>query len=98
MRAKPQSATISPPADVPHYARPIWYSCLHWAIGNEEILAAFKADTGLSYSAPRCALDAMIDDATGLGNSVVVAFVPWFNQNIWGAWQDPPAEESSPET
>jgi hypothetical protein len=93
----PKNSSIAPPEDLPEYAWGAWYSCLHWAIGEPKILARFKADTGLSYSAPRCAIDAMIDDATGFGDSFVLAFVPWFNEKVWGPWEEP-TEEAGRET
>ena len=64
----------------------MYFSCLQWAIGEPDILAAFKADTGMSYSPPRCGLDAMIDEATGLKEEFIKKFVAWFNENVWGPW------------
>ncbi len=75
---------IEAPADVPECMWPMYFSCLQWAIGEPEVMAAFKADTGLSYSAPRCGLDRMIDEATGLQENIVKSFVEWFNKNVWG--------------
>ncbi len=83
---KPKISSITPPEDVPEYAWGAWYGCLHWAIGDPDILARFKADTGLSYSAPRFA-----------GDFFVLAFVPWFDENIWGKWENP-TEEPAHET
>ena len=75
---------LTPPKDMPEFMMEAWLGCLHWAIGEPEILAAFKRDTGLSYSAPRCGLDAMIDQATGVQEKIIAAFIPWFNENVWG--------------
>ena len=47
-------------------------------------MEAFEKDTGLRYSAPRSGLEAMIDEATGLTEEIVKAFIPWFNENVWG--------------
>ena len=69
---------------MPEYMMPAWLGCLQWAIGEPGIIAAFEKDTGLHYSAPRCPIDAMIDEATGLPEKIVTAFIPWFNENVWG--------------
>jgi hypothetical protein len=78
---------IKAPSDVPECMWPMWAACLRWAIGEPDILAAFTVDTGLSYSAPKCGLDAMIDEATGLQENIIKAFVEWFNVNVWGPWK-----------
>jgi hypothetical protein len=62
----------------------MWVSCLHWAIGYPVILAAFKADTGLSWTPARTPLDRMIDEATVADHAFIAAFVPWFDANVWG--------------
>jgi hypothetical protein len=78
---------IQPPSDVPECMWPMWVGCLRWAIGNSEILAAFTADTGLTYSPPKSGLDAMIDEASGFNEKLVKSFVEWFNKNVWGPWE-----------
>lgn len=67
---------------------PVWASALQFSIGHRETLAQFTADTGLTYSAPRSPLDAMIDKATGADADAVRAFVVWFNANLWGQNED----------
>jgi len=78
---------IEAPSDVPEIMWPMYFSCLQWAIAEPEIMARFKVDTGLSYSPPRCGLDAMIDEATDLKGTIIKAFVEWFNLNVWGPWE-----------
>lgn len=78
---------IEAPSDVPECMWVMYFCCLQWAIGEPDILAAFTADTGLSYSRPKCGLDAMIDEATGLQEKIVKSFVAWFNTNVWGPWE-----------
>lgn len=78
------SYQIQAPADVPEYAFPAYFSCLQWALGEDEIRAAFEKETGKRYSAARCTIDLLIDDATGWREDYVKAFVEWFNANIWG--------------
>ena len=73
-------------ADTPEYMWPAYFSCLMWAATHEDIQKHFTAETGVKFSPPRCGLDAMIDQATGNnpGETFLRAFVPWFNQNVWG--------------
>jgi hypothetical protein len=80
---------IVPPDDVPGYAYDGYFSCLHWAIGDEDVLDHFKSDTGLSYHPPKTEIEEMIDEATGHkpAEDFIRAFVPWFNVNIWGPWE-----------
>jgi len=80
------SYQIEVPDDLPEYAIPAWLSCLRWSLGEEKIRDAFERDTGIKYSAPRCALDLLIDDATGWRENYVKKFIAWFNDNVWGAW------------
>lgn len=70
------------PNDFP--MRIAWVSCLRWAIGEPEILDAFTADTGITYSAPKNAIEKMIDEASGHGEKVIESFIEWFNVNVWG--------------
>lgn len=75
---------LTPPKDMPEYMMDAWIGCLHWAIGEPKILAAFEKDTGLCYRAPRNGLDAMIDESCGIKEKIVQRFVVWFNENVWG--------------
>lgn len=52
------------------------------------MLEAFKLETGVSYVAPRKGLDMMIDEATGVGEKVAAAYVEWFNERVWGKWDE----------
>ena len=74
------------PSDTPEHAEGAWVSCLLWAAGEQEIVNTFYKDTGLRLTAPRNALDRMIDDATKAHERVAEAFVKWFNVNVWGPW------------
>jgi hypothetical protein len=59
--------------------------CLHWAIGNEKVLAWFKSETGSQYLPPRSAIERMIDEATGADTAFILKFAAWMTENIWGA-------------
>ena len=61
-----------------------WMDCLHWALGEPEIVARFKEETGRNWSPATTPAEKLIDEATGAGRAFVEAFVPWFNANVWG--------------
>lgn len=68
-----------------------WASCLSWAIGEPEIRAAFKEQTGhdLDSIATARGLDKMIDEATGHTRAVMAAWCDWATRNIWGTDEEP---------
>jgi hypothetical protein len=73
-----------------------WMDCLMWTIRAKvpNFLAAFTDDTGISFPAPpRSALDAMIDDATGVWSGVVPKYIAWFNHSVWGDSKAAPVED-----
>lgn len=75
-----------------------WIGCLSWALGEPKVVDAFRADTGINYSPPRSGIDRMIDEATGADKAFIMAFLKWFNANVWGdlpAPADPIAKEQS---
>jgi len=89
------SDTPSPFADLmpsgPHaYLIPAWLGCLRWALGNDEIMAAFRAETGNTWTPGRSGLEVAIDRATGAEATFFRAFAKWVNENLWG---DPDGEE-----
>lgn len=63
--------------------QPAWLGCLHWAIGEPEIVAAFRAETGHQWR-PAGGLAGMIDAATGADRAFLEAFARWMTVNIWG--------------
>ena len=67
-----------------------WRDFLTWAAQEPEILAQFKATTGLSFSPPKNGFEAMIDKATGYTDKVMEQFVFWATVNLWGASEAPP--------
>lgn len=72
------------PADTPDYMIEAWLGCIHWAISEPDILAAFRADTGNNWSPGLTPIDRMIDEATGADNHFIEAFIRWVNENLWG--------------
>lgn len=75
---------IRPPDSTPEYMYDAWYSCVHWALGEPEIMAAFRQDTGIMWEPGKTGIEKMIDRATGADRKFVVSFVAWVNENIWG--------------
>lgn len=73
------------PADTPDYMAPAWIGCIHWAIGDADILAAFRAETGNTWTPARNGLDMMIDQATVVDRKFIEQFIQWVNINIWGS-------------
>ena len=71
------------PQDTPDYMAPAWASCLMWAAGEPQIVAAFRKDTQCTYIPPRNKIEEMIDDACGSVELLGNQFAEWFNANIW---------------
>lgn len=75
---------LGPPDDTPGHLLPAWMSALTFAIGQPEILAHFRRDTGLTWEPGKTSLERAIDEATGIEREFMTRFVEWFNVNIWG--------------
>jgi hypothetical protein len=82
----PAAFKIVPPSDTPEFMYGAYFSCLHWAIGEKGILDSFQEDTGVLFPRPRTRIEKMVDSATGFDQKkeFVRAFVPWFNEWVWG--------------
>ena len=78
------------PANTPTYMAPAWASCVLWCATDPDMIAEFKADTGIEYRPPANGLDVLIDKATGTGAEIGRRFVEWVNEKVWG---DPFAPE-----
>ena len=61
-----------------------WCDCLMWAIGEEAIVATFRAETCNKWTPARGGLDKLIDAATGADVNFIRQFAQWFNENVWG--------------
>lgn len=64
--------------------RMAWADFVRWASGNAEIIEQFKEATGIEVSAPSFGIERMIDQATGLNESIAHKFIEWLNVNHWG--------------
>jgi hypothetical protein len=92
----PAGAFLAPYLPKEPYLIPAWFGCLAWALQEPDILTAFRADTGLTWTPGRTPLERMIDDATGADAAFIAAFAAWMNHNVWGeveAIPPPPTED-----
>ncbi|MDG2571046.1 hypothetical protein P7L87_26180 [Vibrio parahaemolyticus] len=64
--------------------RQAWLDCLHWAVGEADILARFRVETGNNWEPGTTPEKILIDQATGAGRAFFEAFVPWLNTSVWG--------------
>lgn len=74
------------------YLIPAWIGGLHWALGEPDVLASFRRETGNCWSSGR-GINKMIDEATGADAEFIKQFAAWFNENVWG---DPSAPMDEP--
>lgn len=72
------------PLDTPDYMAPAWAAFMRWAIGHEETIEAFRAETGNNWRPASDALGEQIDKATGADDAFVRDFVVWANGALWG--------------
>lgn len=80
------------PADTPVYMTDAWLGCIHFALGEPDIVAAFRHDTGMNWTPGRTGLDRMIDEATGIDREFIIAFIRWANVNVLGPIDGPEGE------
>jgi hypothetical protein len=76
------------PPDLPDSMVDAWLGCISWAVGNAEVVEAFRADTGVQWRPGRTGLERMIDEATGADRKFIEAFIVWVNENLWGSLDD----------
>ena len=77
---------ITLPETTPEFMAGAYFSCLRWAITFEPILKRFEDETGNRVPKSRSGIERMIDEACGFDQYEYFfrAFVPWFNENVWG--------------
>ncbi len=61
-----------------------WIGSVRYALTREDVVAAFRKETGNQWRPGRTPLDAMIDQAAGAALDFIRAFAKWHNENIWG--------------
>jgi hypothetical protein len=66
----------------------IWFSCLKWAIGQQNIVDEFRAETGNTWTPGKTGLDQMIDRSSGAEADFMRQFAEWFDKAIWGPMEE----------
>lgn len=63
-----------------------WAGCMMWAIGNTEIRAKFAEETKLSIDdiVNQRGFAKLIDEATGYKREVLIRFLDWATERVWG--------------
>lgn len=79
-----KSNALKPFMPKEEYMWPAWVGCLHWALGEEGIMEAFRRDTGNHWKPATSAIGIMIDEGCGAPEKFIVEFAKWMNENIWG--------------
>jgi hypothetical protein len=65
-----------------------WIGGLRYAIEQDDMLAAFRHDTGNAWTPGPTALARMIDEACGADFAFFREFARWYNANVWGEDED----------
>jgi hypothetical protein len=84
MKADEVRARVADLAPANEIMAVMWAGSLQYCIGRSDMLAAFRAETGLTWSPGRTAIESMIDEATGAAADFILQFAKWHNKNIWG--------------
>lgn len=71
-----------------HYMAPAFYGCVHWALGNDEVMAAYRLETGDQWTPGTKPIDRMIDRAVGVDFDFMQSFVNWCERTIFGTPAD----------
>ena len=72
------------PADTPDSMTDAWLGCIHWALGQPDIVDAFRADTGIKWRPGQTPIERMIDQAADAEREFIERFIRWANVKVWG--------------
>ena len=72
------------PDDTPDYMAPAWIGLIEWAIGEKEIVACYRKETGDTWEPGQTPLEQKIDAACGADRAFMKRFILWVNENLWG--------------
>ena len=72
-----------------------WRDFLLWAWNEPEMRQQFAAKTGVDLGAVTSPINAAIDAATGLRESVAAQFIEWATREHWGLEHAPAAYRES---
>lgn len=67
----------------------VFFDFVMFAWSADDFVKAFERDSG--YRLPRSPLETLIDQATGHGDAMAVAFIEWLIRNHWGEAETEPA-------
>lgn len=71
------------PAGMLDYMMPAWLGLVHFALGQPEIVAAYRETTGDTWRPGKTPIDRMVDEATGRDRVFVQDFIGWVNVALW---------------
>ncbi|HEV7247961.1 MAG TPA: hypothetical protein VGN93_13335 [Shinella sp.] len=71
-----------------HFMLPDFMGCVHWAIGDEKTLAAYRKTTGDEWTPGKTPVGRMIDQATGADREFLQRFSDWVADNLFGRPED----------
>lgn len=63
---------------------PAFIGCLHWALGEDEIMERYREETGDRFTIGRSGIEQMIDGATGADIAFFQRFSDWVEREIFG--------------
>lgn len=73
------------PSDTPDYMAPAWLGCMHWAIGQADIVRDYRTETGDTWKpSPPGTEQHKQDIKTGRADKFCEDFIRWANVAIWG--------------
>lgn len=61
-----------------------WIDGLRHAIGDPDMMAAFRHDTGCNWRPATDVLGRMIDREGGAERDFIRRLVAWYHENVWG--------------
>lgn len=80
------------PNNTPVYMTDAWLSCMHWAIGNKDILSKFREETGNKWTPASSPIYRAIDSSCGADWDFIKTFILWANDAVWGDPNEVPPE------
>lgn len=75
---------ISTPWDNDPLMYPAFIGCVHWALGKDEIVDAFRKKSGNTWQLGRTPIDRMIDRSTGVERDFMQQFSDYVADEIFG--------------
>ena len=95
-RKMPRKTTrASAPATVDDLNTVAWRDFLLWAWNEPEMRQQFAAKTGVDLGMATSPINAAIDAATGVRESVAAQFIEWATREHWGLEHAPAAYQRS---